>query len=248
MQEEIDKLVHWLRQQIQQSGLNGILVGVSGGLDSAVVAYLIKKAFPQHSLGVLLPCKNAEKDNEDALKTVDTADIDSLTIDLSHTHQTLFSNIRKALVDQQIWNEKTAQLDDGNLRARLRMSTLYTIAAQYGYMVAGTDNAAEWYTGYFTKYGDGGVDLTPLIHFSKSQVVEMAEVLGVPDSIVHKKPSAGLWEGQTDESEMGTTYKQIDNYLQGEKIPEKDRLLIEQLHASTNHKRNLPMTPPPAFN
>ncbi|MFP3360427.1 NAD(+) synthase, partial [Planococcus sp. SIMBA_143] len=90
------------------------------------------------------------------------------------------------------------------LRARLRMSTLYALATNYNYMVVGTDNAAEWYTGYFTKYGDGGADILPLVEFTKQEVRDLASYLGVPSHIVKKKPSADLWEGQTDEDEMGT--------------------------------------------
>src|SRR5690606_7818796 len=117
-----------------------------------------------------------------------------------------------------------------NLRARLRMSTLYTIANNLGYMVVGTDNKAEVYTGYFTKYGDGGVDLLPIANLLKREVYEWAKVLGVPNEIINKAPSAGLWDGQTDELEMGTTYDYIDAYISGNEIPEKDRVIIDKLH------------------
>jgi NAD+ synthase len=124
------------------------------------------------------------------------------------------------------------------------MTTLYAVANNFGYLVVGTDNAAEWHTGYFTKYGDDGVDLVPLVHFTKGEVREMTKVLGVPDEVLHKTPSAGLWEGQTDENEMGITYNMIDKYLKGEEVPEKDRLIIERLHARSEHKRQLAAAPP----
>jgi NAD+ synthase len=244
MEEKIEKLIQWLREQVANAGLNGAIVGISGGVDSAVVAHLIKRAFPDSSLGLIMPCKSNPKDMEDALKVVESCGIKHLIIDLTETHNVLFGEIEKQLKEKGEWNEETARLGDANTRARLRMTTLYAVANNYGYMVVGTDNAAEWYTGYFTKYGDGGVDLVPLVHFTKGEVREMARILGVPNEIITKAPSAGLWEGQTDESEMGTTYEMIDKYLKGEEIPEKDRQIIERLHERSHHKRQLAIAPP----
>jgi NAD+ synthase len=244
MEEKINKLIEWIRQQVTEAGLNGAIVGISGGIDSAVVAHLIKRAFPDRSLGLIMPCKSNPKDKEDALKVVESCGIQHFVIDLTETHQTLFSEIEKQLKEKGEWNEDAARLGDANTRARLRMTTLYAVANNYGYMVVGTDNAAEWHTGYFTKYGDGGVDLVPLVHFTKGEVREMARILGVPEEIITKAPSAGLWEGQTDESEMGTTYEMIDKYLKGEDIPEKDRQIIERLHNRSHHKRQLAIAPP----
>lgn len=244
MQEKIAKLIEWLQNQVKNAGLNGAIVGISGGIDSAVVAHLIKRAFPEHSLGLIMPCKSNPKDQEDALKVVKSCNIDYMVIDLTETHETLFHAIQKNIQAKNDWNEEAARLGDANTRARLRMTTLYAVANNYRYMVVGTDNAAEWYTGYFTKYGDGGVDLVPLVHFTKGEVREMAKILGVPDEIINKAPSAGLWEGQTDENEMGTTYDMIDRFLKGEEIPEKDKEIIEALHRRSEHKRNLAAAPP----
>jgi NAD+ synthase len=244
MEEKIEKLIQWLRDQVADAGLNGAIVGISGGIDSAVVAHLIKRAFPENSLGLIMPCKSNPKDMEDALKVVESCGIKHLIIDLTETHNLLFGEVEKQLKEKGEWNEETARLGDANTRARLRMTTLYAVANNYGYMVVGTDNAAEWYTGYFTKYGDGGVDLVPLVHFTKGEVREMARILGVPNEIITKAPSAGLWEGQTDENEMGTTYEMIDKYLKGEEIPEKDRQIIERLHKRSQHKRQLAIAPP----
>ncbi|NNU92004.1 NAD(+) synthase [Geobacillus sp. NFOSA3] len=244
MEEKIEKLIQWLRDQVVNAGLNGAIVGISGGIDSAVVAHLIKRAFPDNSLGLIMPCKSNPKDMEDALKVVESCGIKHLIIDLTETHNLLFGEVEKQLKEKGEWNEETARLGDANTRARLRMTTLYAVANNYGYMVVGTDNAAEWYTGYFTKYGDGGVDLVPLVHFTKGEVREMARILGVPNEIITKAPSAGLWEGQTDENEMGTTYEMIDKYLKGEEVPEKDRQIIERLHKRSQHKRQLAIAPP----
>lgn len=244
MEEKVKKLVEWLRNEVHNAGLNGLIVGISGGIDSAVVTHLIKRAFPNHSLGVIMPCKSNPKDQEDALKVVESSGIDHLIVDLTETHETLFSSVEAKLKEKNQWNEERARMGDANTRARLRMTTLYAIANNFGYLVVGTDNAAEWHTGYFTKYGDGGVDLVPLVHFTKGEVRELARILGVPNEIIQKAPSAGLWEGQTDENEMGTTYDMIDKYLKGEEIPDKDREIIEKMHQRSEHKRRLASAPP----
>jgi NAD+ synthase len=244
MEQKAEKLVEWLQEKVQEAGLKGAIVGISGGIDSAVVTHLIKKAFPENSLGLIMPCKSNPNDQEDAIKVVQSSGIDHMIIDLTSTHQTLFSVIEEKLKAKGEWNEDRAKLGDANTRARLRMTTLYAAANNYGYLVVGTDNAAEWHTGYFTKYGDGGVDLVPLVHLTKGEVRELAKTLGVPEDIITKAPSAGLWEGQTDENEMGTTYNMIDKYLKGEEIPESDRKIIEKLHNQSHHKRELAAAPP----
>ncbi|MBO9130486.1 NAD(+) synthase [Bacillus sp. 165] len=244
MEQQIEKLVEWLRIKVREANAKGAIVGISGGIDSAVVTHLIKRAFPEQSLGVIMPCKSNPKDQEDALRVVESSGIDYYVVDLTETHQTLFSTIETQVKSNGKWDEEKAKLGDANTRARLRMTTLYAVANNFGYLVVGTDNAAEWHTGYFTKYGDGGVDLVPLVHFTKGEVREMAKQLGVPDEVIHKAPSAGLWEGQTDENEMGTTYDMIDKYLKGGEIPEEDRLIIERMHARSEHKRHLAAAPP----
>lgn len=239
--QRIDHVVDWLRDQVKVSGTNGILVGLSGGIDSSVVANLIKRAFPDNSLGVILPCKSNDKDKADGQAVAVAADLDYVEVELSSTHETLLSSIQSAVSDLETTNH---QLTDANLRARLRMTTLYGIANNMGYLVAGTDNAAELLTGYFTKYGDGGVDILPLAHLTKREVFEWARHLGVPQSVIDRKPSAGLWEGQTDEDEMGVTYDAIDDYIEGKPVSEEDKKTIERMHARTEHKRVMPPAPP----
>ncbi|KGX89003.1 NAD(+) synthase [Pontibacillus litoralis] len=244
MQQTINELVDWLQQQVKGAGLNGLVVGISGGIDSAVVAHLIKRAFPDHSLGVILPCKSNVSDQAAAEQVVESCGIESVTINLTEAHHAIYHSVKQQLEEQGTYNEKQERLADANLRARLRMSTLYTVATNHQYLVVGTDNAAEWHTGYFTKYGDGGVDLVPLIHFTKGEVRDLARALGVPENIITKAPSAGLWEGQTDEQEMGVTYDTIDQYLKGEPVADEDKAIIEKLHNRTEHKRNLAAAPP----
>lgn len=243
MQEKVEKLVQWLQTQIEETGVKGLLVGVSGGIDSSVVANLIKRAAPESSLGVMMPCNSNPEDLDHAKKVVEAADLDNVTVDLTSTHDTMLKEIQTQLKNANALVEENQQLADANLRARLRMSTLYTVATNYNYLVVGTDNAAEWYTGYFTKFGDGGVDLVPLVHQTKGDVRELAKYLNVPKEVINKQPSAGLWEGQTDENEMGTSYAIIDQYLKGEEVPEKDKAIIEQMHNRTAHKREMAKAP-----
>lgn len=245
MQKKVDYLVDWLRDQVAKTNTRGLVVGLSGGIDSAVVAYLIKQALPNHSLAVIMPCQSSKEDLKDAQAVVEGANIKAMTIDLTLTHQQLLDTIKHELIQKEVYQPNHDQLASANLKARLRMSTLYTIATNHQYLVVGTDNAAEWYTGYFTKYGDGGVDINPLVHLTKGEVREMAHYLNVAEEIILKQPSAGLWDGQTDENEMGTTYDYIDGYLKGEEIPEQDRKVIEAMHQRSKHKRSIVITPAP---
>lgn len=186
------------------------------------------------------------KDREDALKVVQASGIKYIEIDLTDIHSLLFKKVHDVLEKKSIIDEKTdLRLSDANLRARLRMSTLYGIANALNYLVVGTDNAAEVYTGYFTKYGDGGVDILPIANLLKCEVYEWAGHYRVPESVINRPPSAGLWEGQTDEIEMGTTYEMVDKLLRGQQIPKKDRIIIERLHERSEHKRRMPEAPPP---
>jgi len=145
-----------------------------------------------------------------------------------------------AIKKLNLFKDDYLKITDANLRARLRMSTLYSIANNLGYMVVGTDNADETYTGYFTKFGDGAVDIMPLKKILKKDVYEIGKVLGVPETILKKAPSADLWENQTDESEMGVSYESIEKYISGEQVSEKDEKIILSLHKKSEHKRNLP--------
>lgn len=237
MENEVNKIVKWLQEQVKQAQVDGLLVGVSGGLDSAVVANLIKRACPDNSLGVMMPIYTSDSNLYDARDVIEQASIDSLIVDLTDTHHVMYDQIQNRLKEKGQFNKANDQLAGANLRARLRMSTLYTIATNYNYLVVGTDNAAEWYTGYFTKYGDGGVDILPIVDFTKTEVREIAAFLGVPEQVVTKKPSADLWENQTDEKEMGVAYDVIDAYLKGEEISAEDKATIERMHERSEHKR-----------
>ncbi len=244
--EHIEKTVQWLRDKVEEANCKGLVVGVSGGIDSAVVCNLIKRAYPSNSIGVIMSINSNPKDREDALKVIKGCEIDYIDLDLTEPQLEIKDMALNALKEKNLFNENGERAADSNLRARIRMSTLYTVANNLGYLVVGTDNAAEVHTGYFTKYGDGGVDLIPLANLTKYEVYEWAKELGVHEDVINKAPSAGLWEGQTDENEMGTTYDMIDKVVQGKRdeVPQKDLDIIDRLHRISEHKRNMPPKPP----
>lgn len=246
--EQIDKTVEWIRAKVEEAHCKGVAVGVSGGIDSAVVAYLIKEAFPDNSIGVIMNIKSNPQDKEDGMKVINGCGIEHIELNLDEPQIMVLDHVTEQLKDKNLFNENSMKMTDANLRARIRMSALYTVANNLGYLVAGTDNAAELYTGYFTKFGDGGVDMLPIANLPKHEVYEWAKELGIHEDLINKAPSAGLWEGQTDENEMGTTYAYIDKVVEGKRdeVPEKDLEIIERLHRVSEHKR-VPAPKPPIF-
>lgn len=239
-QRVINDLVNWLKEQVEKTNSKGLLVGISGGIDSAVVANLIKKACPDNSLGVVLPIHSSKSSLDDAKLLIEQCNIENVLIDLSQEHKMILDKSMDTIKNIGIFKQEYLRMTDANLRARLRMSTLYAIANNLGYMVVGTDNADETFTGYFTKYGDGGVDILPLKKIYKKDVYEIGKVLGVPENILRKAPSADLWENQTDEQEMGVSYDAIEKYMSGEKVSDEEEKIILSLHQKSEHKRNLP--------
>lgn len=239
LNERINQTVEWLRKKVIEAKAEGLVVGISGGVDSAVVAGLCSRAFPDNTIGVIMPCHSNPEDREDALWIAEGFELRPLEVTLSGAHTQIMGQVMKDLESRgcKIPGEKISQ---GNLKARLRMSTLYAVANAMNYLVAGTDNAPESYTGYFTKYGDGGVDLLPISSLTKTEVRAWARMLGLPMRIATRVPTAGLWPDQTDESEMGITYEQIDRYLLGEEISPEVQKRIEALHRQSEHKRHLP--------
>ena len=235
----IKQTVDWLRERVTEAKAKGLVVGISGGVDSAVVAGLCSRAFPENCIGVIMPSQSDPDDKEDALWIAEGFELRTIEVNLGGAYTQIMGQVKKDLESQgcKLEGEKISQ---GNLKARLRMSTLYSVANALNYMVVGTDNAPESYTGYFTKYGDGGVDLLPISSLTKAEVRAWARMLGLPMRIATRVPTAGLWEGQTDEAELGLTYDQIDRYLLGEKVSSEVQERVETLHRQSEHKRHLP--------
>lgn len=235
----IDQTVDWLRERVTEAKAKGVVVGMSGGVDSAVVAALCSRAFPDQCIGVIMPTQSNPEDKEDALWIAEGFEMRTVEVNLGGAHTQIMGQVKKNLESKgcQLDGEKLSQ---GNLKARLRMSTLYAVANALNYLVVGTDNAPESYTGYFTKYGDGGVDILPISSLTKAEVRAWARVFGLPMRIATRVPTAGLWPGQTDESELGLTYDQIDRYLLGEEVAPEVQERVEALHIQSEHKRQLP--------
>jgi NAD+ synthase len=239
MEELLDKLIEWLRQQVKKANLHGVINGLSGGVDSSVVSVLCHKAFPNNSLALILPCYSHPLDVEHALLVVERFGLRARKVVLDQVFDLLLQSIGEVKSSPE-----TEYLAKANLKPRLRMVTLYYFANKLRYLVVGTGNRSELTVGYFTKYGDGAVDVLPLGNLVKTQVRELARYLGIPEVIINKPPSAGLWRGQTDEAEMGVTYTQLDQYILSGKVPDSVKEKIEALKKASEHKR-VPIAIPP---
>lgn len=236
-EKEVRLIIDWMREKVEDAGAKGLVIGLSGGIDSSVVAVLSKMAFPDNVLGVVMPCNSITKDTEHGLLVAETFNIPVHKIDLTDTFNMLLTNIKA------IDRTEPHQLAVANIKPRLRMTTLYYYSGLYNYLVAGTGNRSELEIGYFTKYGDGGVDMEPIGHLLKVDVRELARHLGVPKEIIEKSPSAGLWEGQTDEDEMGITYDELDKYILTGQGTDEVKNKVGRLKKISEHKRNMPPTP-----
>ncbi|MBQ6927452.1 MAG: NAD(+) synthase [Oscillospiraceae bacterium] len=230
-QEEFDKRVAYIRLKLREAHADGIIFGNSGGKDSALVGILCKAAC-DNTVGVIMPCAssvNYGQDKTDGSALAEQFGIETRTVDLTAVREAEL----KAL-------EGTVTLTDmsiANIAPRLRMTTLYTMGQAENRLVAGTGNRSEIYMGYFTKWGDGASDFNPISDLCAGEVFEFLRFLNAPASIVEKAPSAGLYEGQTDEREMGVSYAAIDGFLHGGEVSEHDRAIIERYHSRSEHKR-----------
>lgn len=245
------KIIDFIRDETHKAGVSGAVIGLSGGIDSALTAALTVGALGKENvLGIHMPefGLTSFDDSEDAKTLADLFGIEFRSIDIS--------GIISAFMDAVPESELSDRLCIGNLKARTRMSILYFHANRMNRMVMGTGNKTEILLGYYTKYGDGGVDLEPIGGLYKTQVWELSRRLGIPESLLIKKPSAGLWAGQTDEADLGISYAQVDKVLSMLEEKEELQTILNKLEISSEqlnsvlsrieknkHKRNSPPIP-----
>ena len=232
----------WIKNYVKSVDAKGVVLGLSGGIDSSVTASLSVNALGKENvLGLGLPCHSIPEDLEDAMLMAKSLGITFKILDLTSTYDEMIS----------VFNTKIKSNDSAlaNLKPRLRMATVYFVGQSKGYLAVGTGNRTELAIGYFTKYGDGGVDFEPIGALYKCEVREVAKVLQIPEKIIKKPPSAGLWKGQTDEGEIGMTYDLLDEILyrldynldlKGLNEQEADR--VKKMMKWAEHKNSMPPT------
>lgn len=231
-----NKITNWIKDQVNLAGKKGVIFGLSGGIDSALVAVLCKKAFPKNTMALILPCDSEPTDIIDAMVIIEKYNINYKKIDITPIYEQLLSLI----------TENGSKMANANIKPRLRMIVLYYFSNILDYLVVGTGNKSEIHIGYFTKYGDGGVDILPIGNLLKSEVKSMASCLEIPERIINKQPSAGLWKEQTDENEMGFSYEALDYFLSNNDLEDKAvKRKISKMNLCSAHKRK--KTPIPDF-
>ena len=205
--EQIDNAIEiittWMTSKVKEANKKGVVIGLSGGLDSAVVAILAKLAFDNNILCINMPCWSNPQDKYDAESLSEDFDLPFKVVELDDAYEALRFNLKND-------TDKVTKVMEGNIKARLRMTTLYLYAQLNDYLVLGTTNKSEYNIGYGTKWGDSACDLLPIADIYKTDLYDIAKALEIPDEILSKKPSAGLWEDQTDEDELGFSYEVLD--------------------------------------
>ena len=240
---ETERVIEFIRDYYKKNNLGGVILGISGGKDSGVVAGLFTEALGKENvIGVTLPCHSKDEDKIDAKLVSDYYGFELINFDITST----FDAFKDELKNLGEFTEEQTKNSDINLKPRLRMSTLYYLAALYSavrgktYLVAGTSNKCELYVGYFTKGGDSVHDISTIADFTVDEVIAIGEYLKVPEKVLYKKPNGGL-SNQTDEDKLGVKYKDIATYIDNpnsvdEEIGEK----IKKLHNNNLHKFTIP--------
>lgn len=224
----INTVANWINDVLVETKTKGFVYGVSGGIDSALICAIASKFFKDKSLAVRLDIFNSSNDVRDANLVISHFKVHAIDKNMEQVFNTFIKDMPE---------NKLASM---NLKSRLRMVCLYYYAQVYNYLVCGTSNADELYTGYFTKFGDSGSDFIPLANLTKTDVRECSKILGVPTQIINKAPSAGLYENQKDEDDLKVSYLEIDSFLENDSVSENSKQRIMELHNISEHKRNLP--------
>lgn len=230
LKEYILVIERFLKNYIKKSKMDTYILGLSGGVDSSLTAALIKEAVGKEKLMCLMmPINSNPNDLTDAMKLANALDINYKVIDASDIYKSYLDVMNKTGI---ILSRDTLS----NLKARIRMCILYAYAQEHRGLVVGTDNKDERFTGYFTKHGDGACDILPIARLLKEEVVEASKMLGVPKELAERVPTAGLFEGQTDEAQMGIKYKDLDAYLKGKPVKKEVEERILYLNRISAHK------------
>ena len=204
LKEVHNELIEFLRENFKKAGFSKAVLGLSGGIDSALVAYLLRDALGKENvLAIMMPYKSSNPDSLNHAKlVVEDLKINAKSIEITD------------MIDAYFKNEKEASsLRMGNKMARERMSILFDYSSKENALVVGTSNKTEIYLGYSTQFGDSACALNPIGDLYKTNIWDLSRYLKIPNELIEKKPSADLWEGQTDEQEMGLTYKEADQVL-----------------------------------
>lgn len=241
--KEKDKIIEFIRNYFKDNNLGGVVLGISGGKDSGVVAALFCEAIgSENVLGITMPCHSIPEDKNLAEQLANYYHFKLVNVDLTNTFDSFKNEINKLgnFSEQQLLNS------DINIKPRLRMSTNYYLAALYSalkgktYIVAGTSNKCELYVGYFTKGGDSVHDISPIADLTVDEVIAIGEELKVPKEILYRTPSDGL-SGLSDEDKLGVKYSDIAKYIEDKNsVPKEVADKIEKLHKNSLHKFNIP--------
>ena len=229
LKEYLLEIEKFLQDDLEQSHCKGYVLGLSGGVDSSLVAAIARKAVGKENLFCYaIDVESNKADIDDAKKVAEELDVNLEVINLTETYHNYLKNLN---------GDNFIRLTKSNLKVRMRMVALFAYAQEHSSLVLGTDNMDERYVGYFTKYGDGAADVLPIVYLTKGEVQEAAKLYGLSKVLAERVPTAGLFEGQTDETEMGVKYIDLDNYLLGKKVEKAVEERIEYLHRISEHKR-----------
>ena len=237
---QTEKIIDFIRKYYAENNLGGVVLGISGGKDSGVVAGLFAKAIgPENVIGITLPCHSESTDATDAKLVAEKYGFKLINLDLTSVFDTFQEEAKK--IDDFVVSEDS----EINLKPRLRMSTLYYIAQMYTkrtgkvYLVAGTGNKCEEFVGYFTKGGDSVSDIKTIADLTVEEVIKVGEVLEVPEKVLYKAPSDGL-SGKSDEDKLGFTYADVARVMNGETVDADVEERILRKHKANEHKFNIP--------